>query len=46
MENENNQTPLCGLSKEKFLSKVDGKQTDLYILRNTQGCEVDRKSVV
>lgn len=40
MESENNQTPLCGLSKEKFLSKVDGKQTDLYILRNTQGCEV------
>lgn len=36
-----NETPnLCGLKAEDFQTVIDGKQTDLYILRNRQGNEV------
>lgn len=31
---------ICGLKKEDFQAVVDGKQTDLYILKNAKGCEV------
>ncbi|KAA6345273.1 Aldose 1-epimerase [termite gut metagenome] len=31
---------ISGLTREKFQKKLDGKQTDLFILRNTLGMEV------
>ena len=31
---------LCGLKREDFQATVQGKQTDLYILRNNVGNEV------
>lgn len=31
---------VCGLRRKDFRTTVDGKQTDLYILRNTSGAEV------
>lgn len=31
---------VCGLRRKDFRSTVNGKQTDLYILRNSRGCEV------
>lgn len=31
---------LCGLEKKNFQATVQGKQTDLFILRNSQGYEV------
>ena len=31
---------LCGLKREDFQTTVNGKQTDLYILKNSQGNEV------
>lgn len=33
------ETTLSGLSKEKFVSEVDGKPTALYVLTNQQGAE-------
>lgn len=36
-----NETPnLCGLKAEDFQTVIDGKQTDLYILKNRNGNEV------
>lgn len=35
-ENQN----VCGLRKKDFRTTVNGKQTDLFILRNSKGCEV------
>lgn len=31
---------LCGLKRKDFQTTIDGKKTDLYILRNTKGYEV------
>ncbi len=31
---------ICGLKRENFQSKINGKDTDLYILRNSEGNEV------
>lgn len=31
---------LCGLKREDFQTTINGKKTDLYILRNSEGCEV------
>lgn len=31
---------LCGLKREDFQTEISGKQTDLFILRNINGCEV------
>ena len=31
---------ICGLKREDFQAEVQGKQTDLFILRNNKGCEV------
>lgn len=31
---------ICGLKRVDFQSKIDGKETDLYILRNSEGNEV------
>lgn len=31
---------ICGLRREDFQSKINGKDTDLYILRNSEGNEV------
>ena len=31
---------LCGLKKENFQTTIDGKNTDLYILKNDLGNEV------
>lgn len=33
-------TNICGLRRKDFRATVDGKQTDLYILRNAHGTEV------
>lgn len=30
----------CGLKREDFQAVVQGKQTDLYVLRNANGCEL------
>lgn len=37
---ENNNKPLCGLCREDFQKEIGGKQTDLFILRNSEGLEV------
>ena len=34
------QTNICGMRRKDFRTTVDGKQTDLYILRNSKGYEV------
>ncbi len=31
---------ICGLKREDFQAEVQGKQTDLFILKNNKGCEV------
>ena len=31
---------LCGLKRENFQTTINGKKTDLYILRNRKGYEV------
>lgn len=31
---------ISGLKREDFQAEVQGKQTDLFILRNNKGCEV------
>lgn len=31
---------ICGLKRENFQATIDGKETDLYILRNSEGNEV------
>ena len=31
---------MCGLKKEDFQTTIDGKRTDLYILKNTKGNEI------
>ena len=31
---------LCGLKRKDFQTTIDGKKTDLYVLRNSQGNEV------
>ena len=31
---------ICGLKKENFQAEVQGKQTDLFILKNDKGYEV------
>lgn len=31
---------MCGLRRKDFRTTVNGKQTDLYILRNAKGTEV------
>lgn len=38
--NTNDTLNLCGLNPEDFRTVIDGKQTDLYILKNKQGNEV------
>lgn len=35
-----NKENLCGLSRADFQKEVDGKQTDLFILRNAKGVEI------
>lgn len=36
-----NETPnLCGLKREDFQTTINGKKTDLYILKNKLGNEV------
>ena len=37
---ENNQPALSGLKREDFQKQVNGKEVDLYFLRNANGCEV------
>ena len=31
---------ICGLKREDFITTVQGKQTDLYVLRNANGAEI------
>ena len=31
---------ICGLRREDFQAEVQGKQTDLFVLKNKKGCEV------
>ena len=31
---------ICGLKREDFMTTVQGKQTDLYVLRNANGAEI------
>ena len=31
---------ICGLKREDFMTTVQGKQTDLYVLRNSNGAEI------
>ena len=40
MANTTENVNLCGLKRENFQTTVDGKKTDLYILRNRKGYEV------
>lgn len=40
MTNTTETENLCGLRREDFQTSINGKQTDLYILRNNQGNEV------
>jgi aldose 1-epimerase len=37
---ETNKQSLCGLKKEDFQKVVNGKEVDLYILKNENGMEV------
>ena len=36
----NSEEYLCGLQKADFQKVIDGKQTDLFILKNASGAEV------
>ncbi len=40
MANTTENTNLCGLNRKDFQTTVNGKKTDLYILRNRKGYEV------
>lgn len=40
MMNTTETANICGLRRENFQSKINGKDTDLYILRNSEGNEV------
>jgi aldose 1-epimerase len=40
MANSTENANLCGLKRENFQATVNGKKTDLYILRNRKGYEV------
>ena len=40
--NTNEAPNLCGLKREDFQTTVNGKKTDLYILKNKNGNEVAR----
>ncbi len=40
MANTTETVNLCGLKREDFQATINGKKTDLYILRNRKGYEV------
>ena len=40
MANTNETANLCGLNRKDFQATVNGKKTDLYILKNRKGYEV------
>lgn len=40
MANTSEKEYVCGLKKEDFQTTIDGKKTDLYVLTNSNGCEV------
>ena len=40
MANVTENANLCGLKREDFQTTINGKKTDLYILRNRKGYEV------
>ena len=40
MTNTNEGQNLCGLKRKDFQTNINGKETDLYILRNKQSHEV------
>ena len=40
MANTTENANLCGLKREDFQATINGKKTDLYILRNRKGYEV------
>ena len=40
MTNSTENANLCGLKREDFQTTINGKKTDLYILRNRKGYEV------
>ena len=40
MTNTDKVQNVCGLKREDFQTRIDGKETDLYILRNKEGNEV------
>jgi len=40
MTNITENANLCGLKRENFQATINGKKTDLYILRNRKGYEV------
>ena len=40
MANTTETVNLCGLKRENFQATINGKKTDLYILRNRKGFEV------
>ena len=40
MANTSENANLCGLKREDFQTTINGKKTDLYILRNRKGYEV------
>ena len=40
MANISETANLCGLKRENFQTTINGKKTDLYILRNRKGFEV------
>ena len=40
MANTTENANLCGLKREDFQTTINGKKTDLYILRNRKGYEV------
>ena len=40
MANTTETANLCGLKRENFQATINGKKTDLYILRNRKGYEV------
>ena len=40
MSNSTETKNLCGLNRKDFQTIINGKKTDLYILRNRKGYEV------
>ena len=40
MNNTTETENICGLKRSDFQTTIGGKQTDLYILKNSQGNEV------